>query len=88
MIQIPVQGRFAANNMASLHRLAKQGRGIALLPSFLCAEDAEKGRLRHVLRGWTAERHPVHLVHAAQRHIPRRVRALIDFLSENLREVF
>jgi DNA-binding transcriptional LysR family regulator len=44
--------------------------------------DAKKVEV--VLAGFEPEAAPVHLVWAAGRSLPRRVRVLIDFLAENI----
>lgn len=86
--KVAVQGRFAANNLIALHRLAADSRGIALLPAFLCQDDIEKKRLVHVLEGWATRRHPVNIVYPQQSFLPKNTRALIDHITEFLQDVF
>ncbi|MGE0764285.1 MAG: LysR substrate-binding domain-containing protein [Bdellovibrionales bacterium] len=86
--KIKVQGPFAANNLIAIHRMAVEGYGVALLPSFLCQEDVEKNRLVHVLDSWSTDKNPVHLVYPQQKYLPKSTRAILDFLSVNLQSIF
>lgn len=84
---IDVKSRFAANNLASLHRMVLNGQGIGLLPSFLCSADVEAGRLIPLLNGWTAERVPVSIVYPKQSFVPRALRVFSDFLTQHTSQV-
>lgn len=86
--KVSVRGRFTANNLIALHRLATEGRGIAMLPAFLCQEDLERKRLVHVLEGWATRRNPVNIVYPQQSFVPKSTRALIDHIAEFLKDVF
>jgi DNA-binding transcriptional LysR family regulator len=87
-VHVKVRGPLSVNNLVSLHRMVLRGRGIAMLPGFLCAEDVAQGRLKQVLTGWKAEHYPVHLVYPQQRFLPSRTRELIAFLAKELQRVF
>jgi len=86
--QVEIEGSFSSNNLVALQRLALQGRGIALLPPYFCAEDVARGRLKHILKDYDSDRFVVHLVHPNQRFLPVRVRLLMDFIAQNLQGVF
>lgn len=86
--KVSVRGRFTANNLIALRRLAVDGRGVAMLPAFFCQEDIEKKRLVQVLEGWATRRHPVSIVYPHQSFVPKNTRALIDHISEFLKDVF
>jgi DNA-binding transcriptional LysR family regulator len=86
--QVKVNSRFAANNLASIHRLALNGHGIGLLPSFLCTSDVEAGRLVPLLDGWTAARVPVSIVYPKQSFVPLALRTFVDYLTQHTNEVF
>jgi DNA-binding transcriptional LysR family regulator len=86
--RVQVKGAVAANNLVSLQRLALRGMGIALLPRFLCLEDEERGRLKHILKECNADQYPIHLVYPPQRYLPRHVRSLMTFIEANLHELF
>jgi DNA-binding transcriptional LysR family regulator len=75
-LEIAVQGRLVADDMASLRKLAVQGIGIATLPDFL-AEDGD-GALVRVLPAWTWMTGALSFVYPGQRFVPANVRAFID----------
>ena len=82
------KARFAVNNLGSLLQLTRKGVGIGFLPKHLAMPHIENGSLVPLLEGWRLGRVPVHLIHARQSFVPKRVRLLLDFLAQNLREVF
>lgn len=67
-----------------LERAAIEGVGIALLPDHLCARAFRTGVLLPVLPEWSSNDAIVHLVFTSRHGILPGVRALIDFLVENL----
>ncbi|MHB2165715.1 LysR family transcriptional regulator [Alsobacter sp. R-9] len=81
---VPVSGRFAANNIGLLRRLALHGIGIGALPHDMVAQDVEAGRLRPVLPDWRPPAIPVYAL-TETRLVPARVRVFIDFLAEGLK---
>lgn len=81
---VAVVARYAVSAVELVYRAALAGQGIALLPSFLCANDLASGRLVHVLEGWSPGEVQVHLVYPSQRHLSARVRAFVDLVVERL----
>lgn len=67
-----------------LERAAIEGVGIALLPDHLCVRAFRTGVLLPVLPEWSSNDAIVHLVFTSRHGILPGVRALIDFLVENL----
>ncbi len=88
IVKVSASGTFSANNLIAIHRVAVEGRGIALLPQFLCQEDVEKKRLVPVLDGWATRKSPVHIVYPQQSFLPKSTRALVDHFAETLHEIF
>ena len=84
---IPAIGNAQISDGASLQRLAVAGLGLARLALFHCRDDLAAGRLVPVLEefnpGDLEEIHAVFLGHGG--YLPARVRALLDFLVENVR---
>jgi len=81
---VPVQAVFASSRIAAVKRAAVAGLGIARLPSYLIAEDLRHRRLEHVLPACVMEWRGVYLLRPAQKHTPKRVRALMDVLAREL----
>lgn len=74
----------SCNSLDALHVACRAGRGIAWLPDFLVSEDLRKGRLVRILKDDTTDDAGggVFLLRPETAFLPRRVRTLIDFLSE------
>jgi len=81
---VAIVARYAVSSMELVHRAAIDGHGIAVLPSFLCANDLERGKLVPVLAGWSPGEVSVHLVYPSSRHLSARVRAFVDLVVERL----
>jgi len=79
---VRVRGPVMSNNGDVLRALALGGSGIALLPTFLVADDLRGGRLREVLSGQLDGDSAVWVLHPSRRHVPLAVRTCIDFLVE------
>jgi len=79
-LTVPVRGNFTATNGTVLQRAAVAGLGLAVLPSFMVADDVSAGRLRLVLEGERRARIGIYAVVAHKSHAPPRVRAFVDFL--------
>ena len=60
------------------------GIGAALLPDFLCRAHIRSGQLVEVLPGWGPAPAICHAMYPARRAMVPAVRALIDFLANNL----
>lgn len=68
-----------------LYLSALQGMGLALLPTWLTAEDIENGRLVHVLPGVGDFSAIFFAVYSSRKYLSSKVRTFIDFLSDALR---
>lgn len=73
--------------MVNSARIAKDwaidGRGIAICPDFVLQHDLESGRLVQLLGEYSMNKHPINAVYLEGNVIPRKVRALIDFVVED-----
>lgn len=85
VLRAKVTGSFRSNDVESLAIAARGGLGITLLPDYLIAADLEQGTLRRILPGYDTREVEVWAVYAERRHLPRRVRVLLDFLIPRLR---
>lgn len=80
---VPVSARFETDDMDASHSAVVAGLGIGVLPSYVAADDLRRGRLVPLLR--EVEILPdfgIYLVYLPNRTLPKRVRALIDFLMQ------
>jgi DNA-binding transcriptional LysR family regulator len=64
--------------------LARHGAGIAQTYRFIVEQDLRDGHLKEIFHDLAGASRPFSLLYPANRHMPHRVRALIEFLSEAL----
>ncbi len=74
--------KMIANNGDFLQKMAIAGHGLAVLPTFIAAENIRSGKLIPVLCNYRFPPLNAFLVYPQTRHLPRRVRTFIDFLTE------
>ncbi|WP_068114684.1 LysR family transcriptional regulator [Tropicimonas marinistellae] len=83
---VKVSGRFMVNSARAACELAAQGQGIVFAPRFALCDAVADGRLVPLLEAYTGEESPVSAVYLEGRTLPRKVRALIDFAQEDIRQ--
>ena len=74
-------GHLALEDENSYVSAAEAGLGIAQMPAFVVKEAMERGALDLVLADWLPEPSPLHVVYPQSRHLSRRVRVFVDWLS-------
>ncbi|MCO6418846.1 LysR family transcriptional regulator [Siccirubricoccus sp. KC 17139] len=79
---IRVKGNAVINSGDALREAAVAGTGIAQGTWWLYRKDLERGDVREILRDFALEGAPVSVLYPAQRHVPAKLRAFIDFLVE------
>jgi DNA-binding transcriptional LysR family regulator len=78
--------RLACNAIDGIARMAVDGAGVALLPTYLAGPEIEAGRLTRVLPGWEGPPEALSAVYAGAQFVPPKVRAALDFFIERLRD--
>ena len=86
-IEVKIHGCFRANDSEALLQAVRDGLGLALLPSWLLAEDLRMGRLIALLEGWDCAIAPgpapsIWGVYPPKRMVSPKVRVFLDFLAE------
>ena len=79
---ISIPWTLCTNNAEVLRDAAVQGRGIALLPTFIAGADFQQGRLATILPGYQAPEISIYAIYPETRHLSLKVRVFIDFLVE------
>jgi DNA-binding transcriptional LysR family regulator len=79
--EVRVNGNRSVDDASLVREWAIAGVGIALKSALDVARDLESGRLVRLLPDWDTEVYPLHALLPSGRFIPRRVRALVDFLA-------
>lgn len=81
----PVRSRIQANNGDVLLEAAARGMGVTLQPDFIVEQALAAGRIEAVLEDFHQPELGIHALLPGNRHVPHRVRVLMDFLGTALR---
>lgn len=81
---IRLNGAVQANSPGALTQMAIGGLGIARCPLYAAEAALEDGSLERVLPDYTTDVFGVYALYPPNRHLTRRVRALIDHLAQEL----
>ncbi|WP_429167857.1 LysR family transcriptional regulator [Aeromonas rivipollensis] len=79
---ILVQGKMRANHYSTVLQLARSGMGFAKCPLMLVETSLARGELVAVLTDWQTALHPLHVLHAQQRRVPRKIRLFKQVLAQ------
>ncbi len=82
-LEVPVRWRFAVDNMLLIRDTALAGRGFALLPDFIIADDLLDGKLVKVLTGHSIPSTTASIVAPRQRYRSLAVRRLMEHLTDH-----
>jgi len=80
-ITVRVPTRLRANNGDLLLQAAIDGLGVVATPTFLSYRAVAEGKLQVLLPDYQMPPATAYAVYPSRRHLPQRVRALIDFLA-------
>jgi DNA-binding transcriptional LysR family regulator len=80
--QVPHRPRLVVDDMVALCFAARNGVGVAQLPTMMIGDELASGRLVDVLPQWAPRNRIVHAVFPSRRGLLPSVRALIDHLAE------
>ena len=83
-----VKPSFGSNNFFVLRSMALQDNGLALIPEFLAKNYIKEGKLVQVCPSWKAEGLPIQILLPQQKEIPKKIRALVNFMAEKLNPYF
>jgi DNA-binding transcriptional LysR family regulator len=76
-----IHGRLVVNSFAIAQEVALAGLGIAVLPTFLCADGVRSGALLSLLDSFAPPPTPLFALYPKTPEVPARVRALLDLLQ-------
>ncbi len=80
----PVRTRLQANNGEALIDAAIAGFGLAYSPEFIASDALAAGQLRRTLTDFAGAELGIYGVLPSHRHVPHRVRVLLDFIASGL----
>lgn len=80
LVSLDLPYRFRVNTITASLSACLDGLGVAVLPEFICRTHLAEGHLVQLLPDWEMPLVPVSLVYPQRKLMPKRLRALIDFL--------
>jgi len=83
-VRVPISGRYRVTSSLAVRDALCAGFGVSLIPWIYVKEELADGRLRTVLDDWSAVSLSVYAVYPSRLHVVPKVRALLDFLVEEL----
>jgi len=84
-VRVQPRSSLLCNHAAAIRLAALAHLGVAVLPDVLVDEDIRQGALVRLLPRWTLPAQPIHALFPSNRHIPAKVRLLVDHLASVLK---
>ncbi len=81
-VVVAIDPRTTVNDALSIHRMAVNGSGLAIISGYLCAPDVAAGRLVRLFPDWSPPAVDVNLVFPSIRELSPVVRAFVDHMRE------
>ena len=81
-LELPVRGNLVVTGGDALREAVLLGLGIAQSNWWTLRHDLARGTLKPLLEEYAVEGRPISVVYPPTRHVPRKLRAMIDFLVE------
>ncbi len=85
-VTVRVEPRLRTNSGDTCRAVALQHLGIIIQPSFLVAEELRSGALVEVMPRWRSLEFGIYAVYPTRKHVPPKVRLLIDYLVNALKQ--
>jgi DNA-binding transcriptional LysR family regulator len=79
---VTVTGSLQCDNGDTLLEAAVAGLGLIVLPHWMIHSQLRSGELEQVMEDYRPPALPIHAVYPERRHLPLKVRCLVDFLGE------
>jgi DNA-binding transcriptional LysR family regulator len=86
VVDVAVKGSLTVNDPALALKAALDGMGIAQLPEMWIAPLVADGRLVRLLGDWSPRQTEFSLFYSSRRHLPVKLRALVDFLRKESKD--
>ena len=75
------------NSSLAIRDALREGFGLSLIPWVYVKDDLAQGRLRTVLDAWSPVQSTLYAIYPSKHHLVAKVRAFLDFLEEEFREL-
>jgi len=86
-VNVKVNSRMHVNNGDSCVEAALGGIGVTRQPTFMIDRHLRSGQLVPILTDYTSPELGIYAVYPSRAHLPAKVRAMLDFLSEAFQQV-
>ena len=83
-LAVPVRSRISASNGEVLIEAAVRGMGITCHPDFIVDDYIASGQVEQILNDYPMQELGIYALLPSNRHVPHRVRVLMDFLAAAL----
>ncbi len=83
-LSVSVLGRFRVDNSEAVREGVLSGLGIAVIPAFAFSDEITRGAVKVLLKTYEPKLLPLNAIYPSRRYVPLRVRAMIDFLAQEL----
>lgn len=83
-VELRTRTTLICNNMDMVHSALVSGFGVGVLPDFLARGALADGSLQCILRDHLAPPNPMSMVWPSSRHLSRKIRVFVDFISTRL----
>jgi len=80
---VQIAPQLQVDNSVLLRDALRAGFGLALMPTFVVADDIRAGSLIQVLRAYEVEPLTIYAVYPAARHLLHKTRAFVEFLRQS-----
>jgi DNA-binding transcriptional LysR family regulator len=84
---IRVNGRFKASSPDAICDAAVEGLGIAVICEWYARQHIKNGRLKTILPEYRPTTYDIHAVYPERRFVPQKVKRMIEFLAEKVKEL-
>jgi len=85
-LDIAMTGKIVLNELFTVKELAINGKGIALLPTFICADEMKKKQLVRILPDWRSDVRNISFVYPAHKFVSPKLSAFINLASDMIKE--
>ena len=85
--QVTVSGNFSCPSGKSLLNAAKAGLGIVRLPKIYCLPELKSKKLVPAVTNWEPEKVPIYLLYYSNKLQPKKISALLEYISEGFSRV-
>jgi len=85
LIEVKVEGNYRVDLAEAVRNAVVAGRGLGYVATYLLTDEFQTGKLIRLLPDWKAKQHmPVYLVYPRRRHLPAKLKVIIEFMKEHI----